>query len=170
MTEHTSTELVQYPGLPPDDWAHAFLDAYSGPKGYGTLSKSARAAQISVDTVARRRQNDTVFDELMTQAEDQIRDLVRHEVFRRALEPGERPVFQRGEMVTTILEYDNRHLEWLAERFLPEEFHLATKIELTAPGKGPVDFTFRMGDSEEEIEDAEVRDVPALEPGTSPAE
>lgn len=162
MTE-PGTELTV---LDPDDWAIAFLNAFTGKDAYGVLSRAARAAGVHVNTVTRRREDDLTFRTLLEQAEDEIRDLVRHEVFRRALEPSQRPIFQRGEMVGTIEEYDNRHLEWLAERFLPEEFHLATKIELTAPNKGDGAFTFRMG--EDDI--LEQEDRPALEPGNDSPE
>lgn len=141
--------------LAPGDWAITFLEAYAGPDAYGTISKAARVAGVHPKAIARRRQDDTVFAELMTQVEDEIRDLVRHEVFRRALEPTERPIFQRGEMVGTIQEYDNRHLEWLAERFMPEEFHLSTKIELSGTA-GSGDFEFRMSERDEDEEQAEV--------------
>ena len=150
--------LEPYPGLPPDDWAHTFLTAYAGPEAYGTITRAAKAAGTTAKTVQARRNTDIVFDELMRDAEESIRDTVRHEIFRRALDPNERPIYQRGEIVGTVQEYDTKHLEWLAERFMPEEFHIATKIELLNPGGGPADFTFRMSESDE-IEDADVREL-----------
>lgn len=147
------TDLIN---LHPDDWAHTFLEAYTGPTAYGTLTNACLIAGISRKKLATRLTNDTIFKTLYDEANEQIRDLVRHEILRRALEPTERPIYQRGEMVGTIQEYDNRHLEWLAERLMPEEFHIATKIELTGKGDGSA-FSFQLGEHE-------------LEPGTKPPE
>lgn len=118
--------------LAPDDWAHAFLEAYTGPIGYGTLSKSLKHAHTSKDKYKTRLANDLTFKTLLEEAQDQLRDQIRHELYNRALNGTQRPIYQHGHIVGHATEIDNRLLTWLAERLMPEEFHLATKFELTA--------------------------------------
>jgi hypothetical protein len=53
-------------------------------------------------------------------------------------------------LVDTILEYDNRHLEWLAERLMPDEYHLPLIVQFV--GGDDADFTFRMGETDAPLE------------------
>lgn len=129
----------------PDDWAHAFFTAYTGPIGYGTLNASFRHAGITRQNYRTRLENDTVFALLKTEADNELRDAVRHELMNRALNGTQRPIFQRGHLVGHVREVDNRLLMWLAERLIPEEYHLATKFELTGDN-APGAFKFAMGE------------------------
>lgn len=132
----------------PDDWARAFLQAYD--EHYAALTPAAEAAGVHPETVKARIARDTVFATLFDAAKDRWKDAVRAELNRRAITPSERPVYHKGELVDTILEYDNRHLEWLAERLMPEEFHLPLVVQFV--GGDDADFTFRMGEADLPLE------------------
>lgn len=152
--------------LKPDDWAIPFLEAYTGhnknAKAYGIISKAAKPAGVTRQAVEKRIKTDLIFKTLLEQAQEEIKDTVRHEVIRRALEPNKRPIYQRGEMVGEIQEYDNQHLRWVAERMMREEFHLPTIIELTAEGTTGA-FTFHMGENNDPPLELEATEEPENE-------
>jgi len=66
------------------------------------------------------------------------------------LEPSERPVFHQGRQVGVIQEWDTKHLEWVAERLLPEEFHLPTRIE--SQGDSEVEFKLQLNPADDKEE------------------
>lgn len=132
----------------PDDWAHKFAEAW--PRNYFSLGTTCRAIGINIRRFQTRLRDDPIFAALHEDLANHARDTVRAELTRRALEPSERPVYHKGELVDTILEYDNRHLEWLAERLMPEEFHLPLRVEFARPDDA--DFTFRMGEADHVLE------------------
>lgn len=135
-----SEELVETP----ESWERLFLEAYLGE--YGTITKAARAAGVSPKTVQARAKASPAFRARLDAARDVLKDTVRYEILRRALEPSERPVFQRGVLVGVIQEWDNKHLQWVAERMIPEEFHIPTRIEVAGEGEGTVNFKLQLSD------------------------
>ena len=155
MTDSTDLEIA----LPEDDWRIRFIRSYtgSGDRSLGNLTKAAKAAGVSRKFISNRLLDDTIFQTLYQAAEAELKDAVRSELYRRATQGTERPIYQAGELVGTVTEYDNRLLQWLAERLMPDEFHLATRIELTdTAGTGAL--RFKMG--ENDIEDGEATEVP----------
>jgi hypothetical protein len=81
---------------------------------------------------------------MLEQAYRMMNDALEYEAMRRAVEPNERPVFQRGEMVGVIKEYDTKHLEWLLERRMPERYHIPTRIEFAGDGEGVLNFKLEL--------------------------
>ncbi len=132
----------------PDDYARAVIEAY--PLEYGIVSKALKRAGVKKERFYLRLKQDRIFAALWEETQEHFKDTLRQEAIRRAIEPNIRPVYQGGIEVGTIAEWDNRHLEWVLERVLPEEFHLPTRVELTA-GKDS-DFVFRMGEAEPALE------------------
>lgn len=148
--------------MDPDDWVHAWITAYTSTH-IGNVSASCRAARINRKRYYDRLENDMAFATLVDTANEEIRDAIRSTMLDHALNGVEKPIVARGQIIGYIREYDHRMLMWLAERFMPEEFHLATKFELT--GKNlPGAFSFALG---EEIINGDVRE---LEPGDDPDE
>lgn len=129
----------------PDDWARKFFDAW--PKNYFSIGRTCDAIGIARRSPKNRCSKDPVFAALYDEMMEQARDTIRYELNRRAIEPSERPIYQGGILVDTVLEYDNRHLEWLAERLMPEEYHLPLRVEFARPDEA--DFTFRMGEADD---------------------
>ena len=153
MSDDTTIDLEQVT-LPADDPRKRWLDSYTSLDGLGNLTKAAAAYGISRKGVQGILDQDPLFRAIKAAADDEIRDAVRSEVLRRAIEGHERPIYQRGEIVGHVTEYDTRHLEWLAERLLPDEYHLATRVELVSGNTdGAVVFQLNSG---EDIEDAEI--------------
>lgn len=132
----------------PNDWVKNYVDAW--PQNYYSTARTLKAIGLNARRFDARRKHDPVFATLLEQLHEDARDTIRTELVRRALEPSERPVYHKGELVDTILEYDNRHLEWLAERLMPEEYHLPLRVELVRPQDA--DFNFRMGETDEPLQ------------------
>lgn len=132
----------------PNDWARKYVDAW--PKNYFSPQRTCSAIGINHRTFNGRLKSDPIFLQLYEELRETARETVRTELMRRALEPSERPVYHKGELVNTILEYDNRHLEWLAERLMPDEYHLPLIVQFV--GGDEADFVFRMGEADAPLE------------------
>ncbi len=106
----------------------------------------------------------------MDEADHIFRDLLRNELIRRALLPTSEPIMYRGTKVGDKLTWDNRLLLAVSIRYLKDELHLPSKMEVT--GSTDVHFVFDAGetrDDEPELiaEDADYEEVETaeLEPG-----
>jgi hypothetical protein len=131
---------------PPDEngyvafrWEREFFRAIL--MKYGTVTQAADQAGVTVAMVDQRARESLPFHYQLELCRERMRDAVRHEVIRRAMEPERVPIFSRGKIVGYHDKYDNRLLMWLAERMMPEEFHIPSKIE-GANGDG--ELAFRM--------------------------
>ncbi len=154
--------------LPDTDWAWAFFTHFTSPDQNGkylfNITHSAKAAGVTRQSVLNRRKIDPAFNILWQQAEEHLLELLEGELARRTVIGHEKPVYQQGRQVGTIVEVDNRLLTWALERLAPDKYHLPTRIELTQAGNSDGQgFTFRMGETE--ITDT-VYDQ--LEPGDDP--
>lgn len=145
-----SKDLVETP----EPWEREFLEAFISSAAYGTVAKAAEAAGINTTMVNNRMKASPGFKMQVDAAKELIRGMTRYEIIRRALEPNEKPVFHRGEIVGHIKEWDNKHLQWVAERMLPEEFHLPTRIEFAGDHDGAINFRLDLGKVVPEIEAA----------------
>lgn len=133
----------------PQPWEKEFLQAYT--ENYGVAARAARSIGVHPRAIEMRCKQSPRFKALYEAAQQMVKDTMRYEAMRRALEPTERPVFQRGELVGVIQEWDTRHLQWMLERMIPEEFHLPTRIEFGSGGDGAVNFELKLGDSPPEL-------------------
>lgn len=128
-----------------EEWEKPFLEAYAN--NYGVIGLAAKEAGVSQKAVARRRKTSARFNALMAHAESIVYDTLEYEAVRRALEPNERPIFQRGMLVGTVKEWDTKHLEWMLERVMPEKYHIQSRIEI-GTNQNEVKFKLSLGDSE----------------------
>ena len=99
-----------------------------------------------------------------------LKDFIRSELFRRAFTPVKEPIMYRGQQVNEKLVYDNRLLFALGVRYLKDELHLSSKMEVSAPTG--IRFVFDAGetrDDEPELvaEDGDYSEIDTheLEPG-----
>lgn len=116
---------------------------------YGTVGAAAETAGVSKQIVEDRIKESEVFAARMEEIKEYLKDMVRQEVFRRAVEPAEIPIYNRGILVGKRLEWDNRHLQWVAERLLPNEFHLPSRVEFQE-GDGSLEFKLELGPAKPE--------------------
>lgn len=86
----------------------------------GLIGKSAAAAGVRYMTVKEHRRKDPLFDEAVEEALGYFRDRLESEALRRAINGVEVPLYYKGEQVGTRLEYSDRLLEKLMDRYIPE--------------------------------------------------
>jgi hypothetical protein len=123
-------------------WERHFFNAYL--TKYGTITQSAEAAGVSVEMVEERARESEVFSHQMELCRQVLRDQIRHEVIRRALEPEKEPIISHGRIIAYKDKWDNQHLRWVAERLLPQEFHIPSKLE-GANSDGEITFRMELG-------------------------
>jgi hypothetical protein len=138
---------------PPEAWEKDFLEALVNE--YAIIGKAARAAGVHPNAVESRRKASPRFSALYDAAQKMIDDALEYENVRRALEPNERPIFQRGQLVGVVQEFDTKHLEWLLERRHPEKYHIPTRIEFAGQNADAVKFRLQLGDQTPELESGE---------------
>lgn len=134
-----------------EEWEQQFLDAYL--TKFGVITHAARAVGVTPDKVKTRAASSPEFREKLDAAREVVKDTIRYEVIRRAIEPVEKPIYQRGEFVGVVEEWDNKHLEWVAERLMPSEFHIPTRVEFAGDGDGAVSFKLELGSGQAESEE-----------------
>jgi hypothetical protein len=137
----------------PEPWEKRFFEAYLN--DYGVVGKAANAAGVHPNKIKARAKESPAFKLMYEAAERAVNDMLDFEVMRRALEPSERPVYQRGKLVGVIREWDNRHLEWVAERRMPQKYHLPTRVEFAGDADGAIAFKLELnpGSQEEDREE-----------------
>lgn len=139
-------------GYEPYVWERYFLNAFF--VKYGTISMAAQEAGVSEQAVTDRVKASPEFKKALAFCEERLRDTIRHEVIRRAIEPTEKPIYNRGKLIGVVYEYDNRHLQWVAERMLPNEFHLPSRIEFQGGADGEVNFKLELGSGDQKEDDS----------------
>jgi hypothetical protein len=82
---------------------------------HGYVLGGARAAGISSDAVYKWRKRDPAFAALCDSAEHEAKDAIRLEVYRRAVEGWDEPVYQGGKQVGVIHKHSDRLLELLVK-------------------------------------------------------
>lgn len=135
-------------GYAPRLWERPFFNAFL--MKYGTITGAAEATGITKKMVEERMREEPIFVERLHECEEYLKDMVRQEIFRRAIEPVEVPIYQRGILVGKKLEWDNRHLEWVAERLLPNEFHLPSRVEFQGDSDGAMEFKLEIAPNKDE--------------------
>lgn len=129
----------------PEEWEKDFFEALLNE--HAIIGRAAKAAGVSLKVIERRRRESLRFAQMLDRAEAMVDELLEFESLRRALEPNERPIFQRGQLVGVVKEWDTRHLEWVLERRMPEKYHLQSRIEFGA-SDNDVLFKLALGDVE----------------------
>lgn len=129
----------------PEEWEKKFFEALLNE--HAIIGRAAKAAGVSVQVIERRRRESIRFSQMLDRAEAMIDEALEYESLRRALEPNEKPIFARGQMVGVMREWDTRHLEWVLERRIPEKYHLPSRVEL-GTRESDVTFKLALGDQE----------------------
>lgn len=103
-----------------------FLDSF---RAIGNISKAAIAAGVSRKTVYNWLKNSDDFRSRFEDAEEDVRDAVREEIHRRAIEGVDEPVYQRGMLVGHVRKYSDALLIKMAQARLPEYRSLVAKSQ-----------------------------------------
>ena len=103
-----------------------FLESYIA---IGTISKAAIAAGVSRKTVYNWLKNSDDFRDRFEEVEEDVRDAIREEIQRRAIEGVDEPVYQKGMLVGHVRKYSDALLIKLAQARLPEYRSLVAKSQ-----------------------------------------
>lgn len=147
----TDTEPPREDGYVAYVWERHFFNSFM--TMYGTVAPAAEYAGVTLEMVEQRLAESSVFRFQLELCREKLRDTIRHEVIRRALEPERVPIITRGKVIGYQEKWDNRHLEWVAERMLPEEFHLPSRTE--SGHRGELEFKLELGPGVQAEEDSE---------------
>lgn len=142
-------------------WIPAFLKAYE--ENNCIMSRACDAVPVDRRTVKVWREKDPEFEAAIEECKERLRDKIRHTILERSLDGTTRPIYQGGKLVGGEKVYDNKLLMWMAERQIPEEFHINQRLELGS-GEKPLVFKFELGEAKGELlEEAEVVEAEAIE-------
>jgi hypothetical protein len=101
------------------DWAPLFLIEF---RIRANVTDACRAASVDRSTVYQRLGGDPDFAAQFAEAGEISADGVEREIYRRAVEGWEEPVFYQGEQVATMTRYDSGLLLALARARRPEKW------------------------------------------------
>jgi len=107
----------QKEGLSTKDRQRLFLDAYAV---HANIKLSAEAAGIHRSTVYDWQEHDEDFAFAFNLAKEDARDTLRAEIFRRAKEGWDEPVYQFGQYAGTVRKYSDTLLIFHAKMLMPE--------------------------------------------------
>ncbi len=94
-----------------------FLEAYAE---HANVLLAARAAGIHRTTVYKWQEHDTDFAFAFNQAKEDAKDTLRAEIYRRAVEGWDEPVYQLGKYRGVVRKYDSTLLIFQAKMMMPE--------------------------------------------------
>ncbi len=106
------------------DWADEFLACY---QACGSMRIACDTLGISHKTIWYRRKHDLIFDTRYNECLDIIRDKLYQENIDRALNGQERTYVNKDGDPVTVVEKDNRHLQWVSERLDPDNWAVDRK-------------------------------------------
>jgi hypothetical protein len=86
----------------------------------GRRYQAAAAAGISGETARLHRKTDKAFDEACKEAFGAFQDKLEQEIYRRAVDGVDEPVFQKGQLVGKKRVYSDGLMQMLVKRFIPE--------------------------------------------------
>jgi len=105
-----------------------FLKEYAE---HANVLLAARAAHISRMTVYHWLEHDEDFSFAFNQAKEDAKDVLRAEIYRRAKEGWEEPVYQMGNLAGTVRKYDTTLLIFHSKMMMPE-YREKTQVDVNA--------------------------------------
>lgn len=112
------------------EWSPVFLEALTH---VPNVSRAAREAGISRPTAYRHRNSNDAFRSAWDNAIQVGVDRLEEEMWRRAVEGTDKPVFYEGKSVATLKEYSDTLAIFLAKAHRPEKFR--DRYDLTSGGE-----------------------------------
>lgn len=117
-----------------------FLEAYAE---HANVLASARAAGISRQAVYKWLEYDEDFSFAYNQAKEDAKDVLRAEIYRRAVEGWEEPVYQLGKYAGKVRKFDATLLIFQAKMLMPEyrekQPDMGMGVNTTNAGVIPID-------------------------------
>lgn len=118
-------------------WRPIFLEELAKS---GNVAHSARVAGVDRVSAYKAREINEEFRAQWEEAEAEAVDSLQMEAWRRGRDGVEKPVFYKGEVVGYITEYSDNLLSFLLRAHRPEVFDRGTKLEVSGPDGGPIEY------------------------------
>lgn len=113
----------------------AFLESYAT---HANVMMAARAAGVHRTTVYTWLEKDEAFSLAYHQAKEDAKDVLRAEIYRRAHDGVEEPVYQSGVLAGTVKKYSDTLLIFHSKALMPE-YREKSSVELTGKDGGPLE-------------------------------
>jgi len=104
----------------------------------GNVSDACEAIGIGRTAAYKWRREDDALRELWDDIVDKHMDALESEIYRRAFEGCNKPVFYQGEKCGSITEYSDSLAQFILKAHRPDKYRENSKIELGGPDGGPL--------------------------------
>jgi hypothetical protein len=111
-----------------------FLDAFAE---HANVLMAARDADVTRRLVYYWLEHDEDFSFAFNQAKEDAKDVLRAEIYRRAVEGWDEPVTSAGKLVGTVRKYSDVLLIFHSKALMPE-YREKHQVEMSGPGGTPV--------------------------------
>ena len=126
----------------PSQRKRAFLAAFAG---CGTVLHAAEAAGINRRQHQRWMHDDAEYAKAFEDAKADVLEVVEREIFRRAVEGWDEPVFNGGRIVGEVRKRSDVLLIFLAKALAPNRYRDNHRIEHTGADGGPITHEHELG-------------------------
>jgi hypothetical protein len=113
-----------------------------------SVKKACAAAGVSRQSVHEHANRNDDFRQAWADAKEAAKDTIRDEIFRRAVEGADKPVFHQGKQAATVKEFDSTLLIFLAKKRIPEEYGDHVTVEQTGQVDPTLGDAARLADGE----------------------
>lgn len=107
----------------------------------GNVSAACRAVNLARQTVYDHRDTDADFASAWDAVVQEVADTMERELYRRAVEGVEKPVYQQGRLVGRIREYSDTLLIFGLKGLRPDKYKDRVQAEHSGPAGGPISFS-----------------------------
>lgn len=97
-----------------------------------SVTGAAAASRVDIRTLYRDREGDAALKASWDAAVEQGTDALEDEALRRASQGVDKPIFYKGELVTTVREYSDTLAIFLLKGRRPEKFKDRAQVDLGA--------------------------------------
>lgn len=102
----------------------------------GNVTEACKAAGVSRTIVYQWKDKNKAFRELFEEAEKQVNDSIRAEIFRRAITGWEEPMVSAGKLVCNVKKFSDTLLLALAKSKMPEFRDKQPETQITVDVEG----------------------------------
>ncbi len=113
-----------------------FLEALD--QARGNVSDACEAVSIGRTAVYDWRKDDELFRAQWDAIVDKHMDALESEIYRRAYEGCNKPVFYQGEQCGSVTEYSDTLAMFILKGHRPEKYRENIKREIGGPNSGPI--------------------------------
>lgn len=104
----------------------------------GNVTRAARASSVTRQTVFNLRKASEEFEEKYQEVMSELVDNMEEAAYKRAVDGVQKPVYQGGKRVGTVIEYSDPILKLMLAANLPEKYGNKSSVEISGKDGGPI--------------------------------